>query len=288
MEHLHFWSGLFVPSDQDIFKSTVLYNSIQKVNGIPIIGKLSFKDKILRKEKMVNHCIQLIPRIGLNNILDPYLYPDISAEAVASAKMLVSEVGAGNIPEDFSKHIRNIMAEIDNIALAAYRKIKGKILGNFNKKRIRFFKLAHMSEQIPNPNSRITLCEKRDRFGLNRVNLNWKVSPLDILSTIRAQEILGEELRKAGLGRLYIRMKNESPPSDLHGGYHHMGTTRMHIDSKKGVVDENCRVHGTSNLFIAGPSVFPTGGYANPVLTIVALAVRLSKHLNYLFNQGLK
>jgi choline dehydrogenase-like flavoprotein len=83
-------------------------------------------------------------------------------------------------------------------------------------------------------------------------------------------------------------MKNESPPSDLHGGYHHMGTTRMHMDSKKGVVDENCRVHGISNLFIAGPSVFPTGGYANPVLTIIALAVRLSDHLKYLFNQGLK
>ena len=58
-----------------------------------------------------------------------------------------------------------------------------------------------------------------------------------------------------------------------------MGTTRMHDNPKKGVVDRDCRVHGTSNLFIAGPSVFPTGGYANPILTAVALALRLADHV---------
>jgi len=279
MEHLHFWSGVFVPSDPDIFNSTALYNRIHRVNGIPIIGKLAFTEKVLRKEKMVNHCIELIPRIGLNKILYPYLYPDISSEAVASAKLIVSAIRGGNMPDDFGKHIRNILIEIDDIAITAYRRVRKKISGNFNKRRIRLFNLAHMSEQIPNPNSRITLSEKRDRFGMNRIKLNWQVSPIDIMSAIRAQEIIGEELNRAGLGRLYIKMKDESPPSDIHGGYHHMGTTRMHVDPKKGVVDENCRVHGISNLFIAGPSVFPTGGYANPVLTTVALSVKLADHL---------
>jgi choline dehydrogenase-like flavoprotein len=78
---------------------------------------------------------------------------------------------------------------------------------------------------------------------------------------------------------LVIDLKDESPPRDLHGGWHHMGTTRMHVDSAKGVVDRNCLIHGMSNLFISGPSVFPTGGYANPVLTIVALSIRLADHL---------
>jgi choline dehydrogenase-like flavoprotein len=58
-----------------------------------------------------------------------------------------------------------------------------------------------------------------------------------------------------------------------------MGTTRMHVDPRRGVVDFNCQVHGTNNLFIAGPSVFPTSGYANPVLTILALSLRLADHL---------
>ena len=60
---------------------------------------------------------------------------------------------------------------------------------------------------------------------------------------------------------------------------HHMGTTRMHVEPRLGVVDENSRVHGTSNLFVTGSSVFPSGGYANPTLTIVALAARLGDHL---------
>jgi choline dehydrogenase-like flavoprotein len=136
-----------------------------------------------------------------------------------------------------------------------------------------------MAEQVPNPHSRVTLAPQRDCLGQNRVRLNWQLSAIDILSVIRTQHIIDSELRRAGLGRLYTQLRDETLPPNLHGGYHHMGTTRMHADPKKGVVDANCRVHGLSNLFIAGPSVFPTGGYANPTLTIVALAVRLADHI---------
>ena len=65
----------------------------------------------------------------------------------------------------------------------------------------------------------------------------------------------------------------------MEGGKHHMGTTRMHIDPKQGVVDPNGRIHAMANLYIAGSSVFPTSGYANPTFTIVALALRLADHL---------
>ena len=66
----------------------------------------------------------------------------------------------------------------------------------------------------------------------------------------------------------------------VEAGAHHMGATRMHDDPAQGVVDADCRVHGTGNLFVAGPSVFPTYGYANPMLTVVALALRLADHLD--------
>ena len=58
-----------------------------------------------------------------------------------------------------------------------------------------------------------------------------------------------------------------------------MGTTRMHTDPKRGVVDENCRVHGIANLYVAGGSVFPTAGATMVTMNIVALAVRLADHL---------
>ena len=75
-------------------------------------------------------------------------------------------------------------------------------------------------------------------------------------------------------------------PKLIEGGAHHMGATRMHTDSEHGVVDADCRVHGTDNLYVAGPSVFPTYGYANPMLTIVALTLRLGEHLKKVMGGG--
>ena len=56
----------------------------------------------------------------------------------------------------------------------------------------------------------------------------------------------------------------------------------MHDDPRQGVVDPNCKVHGVDNLFVAGSSVFPTGGASNPTLTLIALALRLGDHLKSL------
>ena len=102
---------------------------------------------------------------------------------------------------------------------------------------------------------------------------------MDRWSIRRTQEIIDEGLRGAGVGRLERKLGDESPSALFRGAYHHMGTTRMHRAPSEGVVDANCRVHGYANLFVAGSSVFPTSGNANPTLTIVALAIRLADHL---------
>ena len=60
---------------------------------------------------------------------------------------------------------------------------------------------------------------------------------------------------------------------------HHMGSTRMAVSPRNGVVDANCRLHGVDNLYIAGSSVFPTSGIANPSLTLLALGFRLGDHV---------
>ena len=103
------------------------------------------------------------------------------------------------------------------------------------------------------------------------------------LSTLPAHDLgaiaIKAALERAGWGRFHRELFDCSPPPHTHGGYHHTGTTRMHDDPRQGVVDANGRIHGIANTFVAGPSVFPTGGYANPVLTIVALTLRLADHL---------
>ena len=90
---------------------------------------------------------------------------------------------------------------------------------------------------------------------------------------------MGEALRAAGLGRLERPFGTERAPVLFLGNFHHLGTTRMAPDATSGVVDADSRVHKSRNLYVAGSSVFPTSGFANPTLTVVALAVRLAGHL---------
>ena len=142
------------------------------------------------------------------------------------------------------------------------------------------------SEQVPNPHSRVLLNQEIDLFGLRQVSLDWRLTPLD-KETLRESMLgLAEFFATQNIGRVkidpWLLDKDVGfPPkeADELAGYHHMGTTRMARSQKEGVVDENCRVFDVANLFIAGSSVFSTGGHANPTLPIVQLTARLADHL---------
>jgi choline dehydrogenase-like flavoprotein len=73
---------------------------------------------------------------------------------------------------------------------------------------------------------------------------------------------------------------NEAAPwRDVITSAHHVGTARMSVTPKDGVVDADLRVHGVENLYVASSATFPTSGLASPTPTIVALTVRLADHL---------
>jgi choline dehydrogenase-like flavoprotein len=133
-------------------------------------------------------------------------------------------------------------------------------------------------EHTPNRDSRIVLSKERDATGMRRIRLVLRRSPIDMDSLRRSSEALGRELGRLILGRVQTAFIDGAAPP-LRPDDHHLGSTRMHADPKLGVVDSNCRVHGVENLYVSGPSVFPSGGFANPVLTIMALAIRLADHL---------
>jgi len=141
------------------------------------------------------------------------------------------------------------------------------------------------SEQAPSPDSRITLSQERDAAGQRRVRLDLRFSPQDKRTLRVMAETLGAELGRLGMGRVWLAEVFRRSDDDWSGvpglrvGFHHMGTTRMADDPRKGVVDADCRVHGIANLYVTGSSVFVTGGWANPTLTVVALALRLAEHL---------
>ena len=146
------------------------------------------------------------------------------------------------------------------------------------------YRLQTRAEQAPNPESRVVLGEDIDALGMPFANLHWKLTELDQRSIRVFFEIVAREFGRTGVGRLQlldwlIDGDDSEWPHFLSGGFHHMGTTRMHEDPKQGVVDSNAKVHGIENLYVAGASTFPTSGAPNPTLTLVALSIRLSDHL---------
>ncbi len=152
-------------------------------------------------------------------------------------------------------------------------------------KRFRFdsVRLQVRIEQEPNPDSRVTLAGTTDAFGQRQAHVHWSLTERDKHTMRVAAEVFDAELRRLGLGKLemaaWLGADRRGWPPDMAGGHHHMGTTRMADDPRTGVVDADCRAHSLDNLYIAGSSVFPTAGYANPTMTLLALAFRLAAHL---------
>jgi choline dehydrogenase-like flavoprotein/aryl-alcohol dehydrogenase-like predicted oxidoreductase len=146
------------------------------------------------------------------------------------------------------------------------------------------YALNYHAEQVPNPDSRVTLKQECDRHQLPRLNIDFRYLPQDAESVLQAHELLDNNLRAAGKG--HLEYHRAAPQRHAHvmeqatDGFHQVGTTRMHDDPRLGVVDRDCRVHGVSNLHIASSSVFTTTGEANPTFLAVALAARLGNHLS--------
>lgn len=146
--------------------------------------------------------------------------------------------------------------------------------------RLPLYRIYCRSEQAPNSSSRVLLDGATDALGVPRANLDWRLTSQDTDSIEKACLLFARSVGRSGIGRVWV--PGASPPTwtdRIVGGPHHMGTTRMSASPRFGVVDPDCRVHGLDNLYVAGSSVFPTGGYANPTLTLLALAFRLADHL---------
>lgn len=204
-----------------------------------------------------------------------------SAEGYDGLRMVARGV-RGLDPDDFLEGLRAAVQDLDGLASGIYDRIAGRATYPPQESDIHC-----QGEQAPNGDSRVRLIEDRDALGLRRISLDWQLREIDKRSVRLGVETLGREIGRMGIGRVQLAdwLRNDDPHDwgeEMQGGYHHMGTTRMSEDPKRGVVDRNCRVHGISNLFIAGSSVFPTSGSANPTLTIVELSLRLADRLEAL------
>src|SRR5439155_12182566 len=204
-----------------------------------------------------------------------------------TAKALYENVRQGQRIAEWPHAVWRIVKDFDEVAPNAYRRfVLGKVIPP-SIERIRFLSFA---EQSPNPDSRVTLSRQKDPLGMNRIALDWRLSDLDRRSMALLVKTLATEFGRLNTGRVrvpdWLLADGDAWGTHLWGGNHHMGTTRMADSPRSGVVDKNCRVHGVENLYIAGSSVFATGGSVNPTLTIVALALRLADHVKSQFDNS--
>jgi choline dehydrogenase-like flavoprotein len=253
MDHALVKSGFILLSDasrsMDVYLNRKLRNYkasyLMPWTEKDVMGQLIPTAEIIHAEKLGNFCV----------LLEKTQW----SEAVKS--------------DNFLRSLSNVIQNIDGVVIRTFRKL-------FNTEPApQVFRLSTIVAPMPNRDTRVELAAERDSLGENRVKLRWRMSTDDVRTIRRAQEIVGTELGRAKLGRLMVLLDNEDQPSALEPGHHHMETTRMHVDPRRGVVDADCKVHGIANVFVAGSSVFPTYGYAQPTLTILALALRLADHV---------
>jgi len=272
--------GMLTPYKRELFDQTGLYD-VRKFQGIPAMAWIKLTDSLIRREKLLNNGVQLFPRPLTHQIM-----------ATRSFRQLVSHLRDRKLPPKLGQHLLTTGKGIDYIAAAGFwsavRQLPSLRRGDWSflpleKRRFSQFEVIYQIEQAPNPNNRVTLSSSCDALGLPKAHLSWQLYDIDICTVKRVQEILKAELANAGIGNLDIARDGNKLKFHKLTIHHHMGTTRMHENPKQGVVDANCKVHGMTNLFVTGSSVFPTAGYANPTLTIVALAIRLADQVKHLY-----
>ena len=270
MEHPHVSIATFLPSDPML--NADFYDLRSSDEG-GYWGTLALRDEVQRQRRLCGSSIALVaqPRRSQEFL------SAIHSPARASLDQLSRAWKQSEFPDEFGAHVWRVIANLDDVSTSFSADAAEPVEGAM-------YLVWLRTEQAPNRDSRVTLGEERDALGMPRPRLDWRLGEIDYRTIEAAHQLLGQELGRAGLGRLYL--PGAGVPIDwdsaITGGNHHMGTTRMHEDPKRGVVDADCRVHGVENLWIAGSSVFPTAGYANPTLTLVALALRLSRELKAL------
>jgi choline dehydrogenase-like flavoprotein len=285
MEHPHIRAGMVIPASPEAIRSFPLQTT-GSVNGELIERRLAGRPRMLSRRGLLSFALTFVPVPGADaSSIDPRR----ASPAVRSARAIGAAARRRRLPHDVLRHLRNVTSGLDDVALAGTAKLRQLVAGSTRRESGRrprarsagsmVLAVDAMCEQAPDPENRVTLSNELDRLGVPRARLRWRLNGLDVRTLSVTQDILRDEIVRSGLGRAYSGIDVQHPPEQVLGGHHHMGTTRMHADPRLGVVDRNCRVHGVANLYVAGSSVFPTSGYANPTFTIVALAVRLANHV---------
>lgn len=276
MDHPQAHFGLITPKNRDIFEQIDLYDiHWQPEGGYATMGMLKLSEAAQRREKLPNFAFLLYPRRKI------HLSKTYQAYRNYSHGLRYHYVPAHPI-ENFTEMVRNAATTMQFAEGSLrhsnhyYNLSQGGWSGVPNKSKLfEIFEVITQIEQLPHPENRISLGRSVDIYDQRRAKIHWHWGEEDTEYVQRAHEVFAAEIERAGIGE--ARFPNV--PYHVPGSHHHIGGARMHPDRNEGVVDEHLKVHGVEGLYLASSATFPTGSYANPTLTILALAIRLADHL---------
>jgi choline dehydrogenase-like flavoprotein len=275
MEHWFFdfglsgWNGGDVGLYERQLGRDAQYDGLEDVGDARIWAQLALSDELMEKDRL--------PGLSLWFLRTPVSNPPSVAASKRIARSVLGRPGSGQPMTD----ARLALTDPGEVPRYLLRRAGARLRNRRDGDGLASspgYSLRAQIEQVPDPENRIRLSAAGDRFGQPRAELALRVTDEQRQEHARSLAVAGDALGLDGarLARQLLLM--------VDGGYdsffwHHMGTTRMSNDPRQGVVDDRCRVHGVSNLYVAGSSVFPTGGTAAPTLTIVALALRLADEI---------
>jgi choline dehydrogenase-like flavoprotein len=273
MDHPQIKLGTLIPSSSAVFRQAWFYDQ-HEVGDQAMMYKLHVRPEVMRQEKMLNLCAVLVPHFKNLRANGPAVLHQL---LVRGPRFLWRHRSPelSHSPEFSREPLRQRLLEQYYSEGCCGWSRDGRLERRFSE-----FGVRSLVEQSPDRSNRIMLHEQTDANGQRKIKVLWRWNELDLRSIRQAQQIFREELAAARIGTFVpVEETIGSNPRRFSSPHHFLGTTRMHDNPRNGVVDAQCRVHGVPNLFVAGSSVFPTGGFANPTLTIVALTLRLASHL---------
>jgi len=251
---------------------------------------LAFSPEFQAREKLLNCAVYVLPEIAQDDPIEAIkrlarfksrsFFADVWS-SLSSVGLLMKGIGlkifySKAFPTILQKLIVDLMISVNPDYVAREFQSKGV------PHKLDCLGIHVITEQQPDPESRLVLSEQKDALGLPRIKAFWKISERDRSNVVRIGQLLQEELPRAGMPVPVMDdwiVRNLPDEGALVDMSHTIGTTRMSDDPRTGVVDGQCEVHGVKGLYISGSSVFPTSGHANPTLMILSLAIRVADKL---------
>jgi choline dehydrogenase-like flavoprotein len=269
-------------------------NLTKKINlehalGIPVTGGkmqlgIGLSDKLQEREGLLNNYLSLEPNYSIA-VVDAYhalvkLMKRLLRKGYSGKRFDFKNEEIADVPEMiYLLTPKELLPHFMYYSYYKYSRFIKKFISNLD-----HLSIVSYSDQEVTPESRVYLGPDKDQLGMPKLVLDWKVGDRSLQSSLRLLQLLDEHFKKydAGYVEEDLSQLTALPYTDAS---HHLGTTRMSPHPTTGVVDLQGKVHGIDNLYIAGSSIFPTAGHANPTFTIAAMALRLVDHLNTLANR---